>query len=283
MNQEYDAAARIPWRNSAKKPQDKPVLNAESFQRLLAAAYMLQVHNNREPSGSPVGTGHTSPFAVGAIVQKRTPPLRNPQLLAAQAHVAPFRALNGSVKSIGRPDHPRMLASPETAPVAPEIFLANESAKERLHPGRLAPPVEPTRPHRMNILLKKPMSWRTVEALAIAIVFCMMMGVSIHRHSDLSGGTSLPSGMLEQRNAPQLARASAFASPEQPVVTRYSRQSISQTEADIAAEKIVIRYQRNAFSHDPYMLAADTVVRYGDDVTMWSRNPKRAGLDRLRH
>jgi hypothetical protein len=127
------------------------------------------------------------------------------------------------------------------------------------------------------------MSWRTVEALAIAIVFCMMMGVSIHRHSDLSGGTSLPSGMLEQRNAPQLARASAFASPEQPVVTRYSRQSVSQTEADIAAEKIVIRYQRNAFSHDPYMLAADTVVRYGDDVTMWSRNPKRAGLDRLRH
>jgi hypothetical protein len=29
------------------------------------------------------------------------------------------------------------------------------------------------------------------------------------------------------------------------------------------------------------MLAAVTVVRYGDDVKMWSRIPKKAGLDRL--
>jgi hypothetical protein len=164
------------------------------------------------------------------------------------------------------------------------------------------------------------MSWRTVEVLAIAIVFCMMMGVSIHRLSALPGRTSLPSRMLEQRNASQSGRPTAkvLASFQQPVATGNSRQSPDGGEADIVAEDIVIRYQKRAvnlpgqvakkptsspvqaqllppknttskpgvrltFGRAADMLAADALVQYGADVKMWSRDPKRPGLDRLEH
>ena len=238
--------------------KDKPVLNAESFQRLLSAAYMLQVHNNRQRSVQPMGADRTSLVAAGAIVQKRTPSIR------------------------------------------------------------LAPPVEPTVPHLTTILLRRPVFWRTVETLTIAIVFCMMMGLSIHRLSALPGRASLSSEMSEQRNASQAARSTAkvLGSAQQQVITPNSRQASVGSEGDSVAEDIIIRYQKGAanlpgqaakkatsglvqgqslppknttlkpgvrftFGRDTDMLAAVTVVRYGDDVKMWSRIPKKAGLDRL--
>jgi hypothetical protein len=300
----------------------KPVLDQEGFQRLLAAAYLLQVHNVRRPSVQSIGAGHTTPFAAGAVVQKRTASavIREAQLQADQPDAVPFRSPNNSDKFSGRTDHLRVPATPEMAPVVTDRIMANEIAKEHLRPGRLVSPVEPTVPHRMNVLFRRPMSWRTVEALAIAIVFCMMMGVSIHRLSALPGDRSLPSGMLEQRNASQSVRPTAkvLALSRQPVVTRNSRRPPDGSEADIVAEDFVIRYQERAadlpgqaakqttsspvqaqllppknttsklgvrltFGRDADMLAADTVVQYGADATMWLRNPKRAGLDRLGH
>src|ERR1700687_202615 len=59
-----------------EKAQSKPVLNAESFQRLLSAACILQVHNDRERLVQPVGSGRTSSFAPAAIVQKQSPSVR---------------------------------------------------------------------------------------------------------------------------------------------------------------------------------------------------------------
>ena len=253
----------------AKTAQDKPVLNAESFQRLLAAAYMLQLHNDRRPSVQPIGAVHTSAFAAGAIVQQRTPSvIRGPQLQADQPGAVPFVSPNNSDKFTGRTDQ----------------------------------------------------AWRAVEALAIAIVFCMMTGVSIHRLSARSGHTSLASRMLEQRNAshPSGPMPRLLASSQQPVVTRTSRQSPNGAEADTVAQDVVIRYQKHAvnlrgqaakkltsspvqaqlllprnttskpggrltFGPDADMLAADTVVQYGADATMWLGKPKRAGLDRLGH
>jgi len=203
------------------------------------------------------------------------------------------------------------------APVTTEIFIANEVAREQLDPGRLAPSVEPTVPYRMQSLVKRPMFWRTAEALAIAIVFCMMIGVSIHRLPP-SGRASLPSESLEQRNASRPARptANVLGLSQQPVVSRNAHQSPDGGEADIVAEDAVISHQERAgelpsqaakkpvsrnvqvqilppknttlkpgvrftFGRDTDMLAAVTVVRYGDDVKMWSRIPKKAGLDRL--
>ena len=162
------------------------------------------------------------------------------------------------------------------------------------------------------------MFWRTVETLAIGTIFCMMMGLSIHRLSAFPGRTALSSEMPVQRNASPAARSTAkvLASPEQPVMARNPRQSPVGGEDDSVAEDIVIRYQKSdadplgqaakkttrslvqgqpfppknttpksdvrlKFGRDADLLAADTVVQYGADVTMWSGNAKRAELDRL--
>ncbi len=133
------------------------------------------------------------------------------------------------------------------------------------------------------------MSWRTVEPLAIAIVFCMMTGLSIYRSSAVPGQTSLASEMLNEQNE-RLRSTEKVAASSQPVVSRYSRQSASGGEADIVAEDIVIHHQKRAVNV-PHQLgvplfvsqgaAADTVVQYGSDVKMWSKKPERALLNRL--
>lgn len=248
----------------ARKAHDKPVLSAEGFQRLLSAAYVLQVDKDRRSSVGPIGAGPTSSFAAGAIIQKRTPSvmIREPQLQAGQPVAVP----------------------------------GNEITKQHPYPAGLVRHVGPTVPLRVKVLLRRPMSWRTIEPLAIAIVFCMMMGLSIHRLSAVPGRTSRASKMLKKQNDFQPARlAEKVLASSQPVMARNSRQSPSGGDADIVAEDIVIRHQNRAvdllgrpgfrltFGRDAGMPAADTVVQYGADVKMWSGNPKRAGLDRPGH
>jgi hypothetical protein len=246
VNQETDTA------------QHKPVLNQEGFQRLLAAAYLLQVHNDGRPSirSAQHAANHASSFAAGTIVQERTPSLmiQERQLQAAQC----------------------------------EAVLCEEVA--RLQPHRLAPSVGPAFPYRMNVLLRRSMSWRTTEPVAIAIVFFMMMGLSIHRLSAVSGRTSLASGTEEQNERARPTEKVLASSPS--VVARNSRQSPGEGEADIVAQDIVIRHQKllvNLPSKPGVRLvfgpgaAADTVVQYGSDVKMWSRTPERATLNRLEH
>jgi hypothetical protein len=235
-----------------------PVLNQEGFQRLLAAAYLLQAHNDRQPSIRPVhhlGTSPESSFSAGRIVKKRT--------LSVMIRERKLQA--------GQPNAP-----------------GNEWATEPSYPARLVPFVGPTVPHRM---LSGPMSWRTVEALAIAIVFCMMMGLSIHRLSAVPRRTSLASEMLDEQNARATPTEKVIASP-QPIVGRNSRQPQSEGEADIVAEDIVIRHQKRLVNRPgksgvPLIFgqdaAADRVVQYGSDVKMWSRKPERATLNRLEH
>ena len=238
----------------ARKAQDKPVLSAEGFQRLLAAAYILQTTAGRRLS--PIGASGTNSFAGGAIVQRRTPcvMVRGPQL-----------------------------------------------------------------PPQPNIWLRRSASWRMVEALAIAAIFCIMMGASINRLSTLPGPTSLTPGKPEQENASKPARPqeSVLALAQQ-VVARKPLPRPDGDEGDIVAEDVVIRHQklavnflaqaatkttssrvqrqlltpksttsvrgiRSTFGRGADMAAADTVVEYGADVKMWLGSPKRAGLDRPAH
>jgi hypothetical protein len=137
------------------------------------------------------------------------------------------------------------------------------------------------------------MSWRAVEALAIAIVFFMIMGLSIHGLSAVPGRTSMTSGTLDGQNDLQLARPTEEAlASSQPVVTRNPRQSPGGREADIVAEDIVIRHQKRAvelpgnsslgltFGRDADIFVADTVVQYGYDVKVWSKKPERAPFNR---
>jgi orotidine-5'-phosphate decarboxylase len=165
----------------------------------------------------------------------------------------------------------------------------------------------------MNIFVNRPMFWRTFEALAIAMVFCAIAGVSIHRVSPLPGRTTYRAKMSEQRNASQRVTPAAkvLALAEQPAVTLESRRS---TEADVVAEDIVIRYHEGAmnlhgpaikptggtvqaqllspenttlkpgvrftFGTDVDMLAADTVVSYGADSSASRvQDQKKAALN----
>jgi len=149
----------------------------------------------------------------------------------------------------------------------------------------------PIVPHAMNIFASRAMFLRTVEALAIATIFLALVGLSIRRpFLALPGRTSLLSEMSEQRNSSAGPTAKLLVSSQQAVVTRNPRQPPEGGEADIVAEDIVMRYQKRAVNlpgqaaKKPAMLAAETVVQYGPDVSVWAGDrTKRNGLDRLRH
>jgi hypothetical protein len=141
------------------------------------------------------------------------------------------------------------------------------------------------------------MFFRAVEALAIATIFFAVIGVSI-RHPLLANpdGTSMLAEMPEQQSSslpripPTIPIAKILASGQQVAVTPSSRQLPHGAEgADTIAEDAVVHYLKQALNlpgqaaEKPAMLAAETVVQYGPDVTVWSGNlTKRDGLNRLR-
>lgn len=287
----------------ANKVQDRPVLNLESFERLLMAAYLLQGHNDGRPSVHPIGAGSPSSFAAGAIVQKRTPSMiireSLPQVCPPVALSFEFSSNPDKFNSSDRPR--RVTTSPEMTSVAPKIPIAHGVVQEHLFPASLATVVEARIRHRMNILLRVPISWKMIETLSIAIVFCMMTGMSIHR---LSAFPSRDSLSWRQQNSSQSANTSAKAlGSSQPVAMKNSDLSSARSGADIVAEDFVIHYQKRAGSYPgraatksagsmplplfspgakmsrlsdrlslgrvSEMLPADSVVRYGADVTTW--------------
>jgi hypothetical protein len=218
----------------------KPSLDAESFQRLLAAAFILQ-SRAEWIARKPVRTVDAKRFAARAIAQKPTRPIR-PSLARPGAW--------GEVDAVSR--------------------------------------------------LSGPMLWKTVEALAIASVFCLMMGISIHHLLADPRGSS-PAEMLQTSDAgrltsttPQVLLKSVLAS-QQPEATRKSRQSQDDGEGELNTydEDLVIHYRPRTTNlpvsigkgitggsalaqSDPRQnteeaaLVTEKVVEYGDDVTMWS-------------
>ena len=168
--------------NNLTKSTEKPVLDPESFQRLLAAAFILQGQNDPCPA-NPISGGHMRTFAIQRIVQKRTPSLREPSL------------------------HRSMLK--------PLVQLAN------------------------------PRLWRTVETLAVASVFCMMIGVSLRRVSPLPGNSSRPvtAEVPTARSSTPLA-AKVLGLSQERVATLDSRRSTDNGEAGVVAKDIIIRYHR---------------------------------------
>jgi hypothetical protein len=219
--------------NNLTKSNEKPVLDPENFQRLLAAAFILQGQN--PCPANPISGGHTRTFAIQRIVQKRTPSLREPSL------------------------HRSMLK--------PLVQTAN------------------------------PRMWRTVEALAVATVFCMMIGASLRRVSPLRANPSRPvmAGIQTARSStPKVAKVLGLS--QEHIGTLNSRRSTHNGEAGVVAKDIIIRYHRPSadlpdrqgaknlkssssptlrlrsenshpgvrysFGMDNAMLAADTVIRY---------------------
>src|ERR1700675_3677164 len=179
---------------------------------------MLQVHNDRQTSIRPVQHVDTRPascLAAEIVVQKQ-----NPAVMIRER---------------------KLQAGP------PDPTPGNEMARQHPYPARPVLFVRPSTAHRMNVWLRRPMSWRTVEALAIAIVFFMIVGFSIHDLSAVPGRTSVASGTPAGQNDLQLARPTEEAlASGQPVLTRNPRQLPSGSEADIVAEDIVIRHRKRA-------------------------------------
>jgi len=222
--------------NNLTKSNEKPVLDPESFQHLLAAAFILQGQNDHCPANSIRGD-HTRTFAIQRIVQKRTPSLRKPSLQQSM------------LKPLAQFANPRM--------------------------------------------------WRTVEALAVATVFCMMIGVSLPRVSALRANPPRPvmAGIQTARSStPKVAKV--LGRSQQCIGTLNSRRSTHNGEAKVVAKDIIIRYHRPSaelpnsqgaknlkssslptlrlrsentasqpgvrysFGMDNAMLAADTMIRY---------------------
>jgi hypothetical protein len=120
--------------NTEATAHDKPVLDAESFQRLLAAAFILQTHEEAH---------HTS------------------------------LASNPSISTIAALSHKQ---GPFPQPRTPSL------RRSSLRRDRLMP-----------VEFTGLMHWKTLEALAIGMVFCLMFGMSIHRVSASPGDPSLQS------------------------------------------------------------------------------------------
>jgi hypothetical protein len=243
-----------------KKVQEKPVLSAESFHRLLAAAYLLQVEKDR-PVLQLMEAGHTNPFRAGAIVQKRTLSLLvgQPGLLASRSAL-PLTSPSDSDTSAGR------------------IYPPHVSAA--------------TLPHATKIFASRAMFFRAVEALAIATIFFAVIGVSIRRPLLANpDGSSMLAEMPEQQSSslPPMPISKLLATGQGATVTASSRQLPHVAEPDTVAEDAVVHYLKQALdlpglaAKKPAMLASERVVRYGPDVTVWSGNlTQRDGIDRLR-
>ena len=229
----------------------KPTLDAESFQRLLAAAFIMQSRGDWI-SRKPIRAADTKPCAARAIVQKRTS---------------------------SRP--------PSSA-----------------RPGALG---EISTISKLSGL----MLWKRVEALAIALVFCLMMGISIHRLLAFPGHTSSPSATLEPRDTSPLTRSTptVLTSSHQRAATQKPRQWRSDSEDNAFDDDLVTHYQASAITLSGHAekgtdtrpaqsqrlspkdatleagvriatsqvreILAETVVQYGDDVTMWSSGPSK--------
>jgi len=123
------------------------------------------------------------------------------------------------------------------------------------------------------------MLWNTAEAFAIAAVFCLMMGMSIH-HLLAYPGRVASSKVLQPGEATQLA--SAIPSPQSEATQKspQSRNGADEPGADIDDGDLVIHYRPRTVNRSGSMpngtITQDArrvtarVVRYGDDVTMWS-------------
>lgn len=252
---------------------NRPVLNSEGFHRLLAAAYLLQVQNDRQrsvESAQPVVADRPISFRAGAITQNRT------QSLAKTRDLQP-----GAVQ--------------------PDDVHDKRIAREDPYPARLV---------RFGTVRRA--IWRTIEALTIAIAFGLMMGSSIHRLSALPDRTLPASGMLPQQNASALARPTkkVLAWSQRSVSRQLPGKGGADV---VAADILVFHQERalnlpgqaakepTSIPPDAQLLfpknatpkrgtrltvgreadmPAGSALQYGSDVKMWKRKPAGAAANR---
>ena len=128
------------------------------------------------------------------------------------------------------------------------------------------------------------MFWKQVEALAIAVVFCLMMGMSIHRLLASSGRASQVSRILETGDAgpPPTSAPKVSTSSQQNAAAQESigDDPAIHYRAPTTATRTTSKPGARIGISGQERLAANKVVQYGDDVTMWSSGELSPGQSR---
>lgn len=241
-----------------EKVYSQPALNAESFQRLLAAAYILQSHSDRT-AAFPIAVSEKKPFAVGAILQKRTPAFR-PSLIIQPS------STRGSVirRSVIKKSAAMRWASTMPGLTGPMLWKSAEAL---------------------------------AIATVFCVMMAMSIHHLLAYPGRASSSTVLPTREAGQLagTTPQLLLSSVLAS--QPDSTRKSRQShddLDEAAADIDDGDLVIHYRpllvnprsvnlpgpiAKGISMQAARRVTARVIQYGDDVTMWSSASSEPSLD----
>jgi hypothetical protein len=229
-----------------KRVYPRPVLDADSFQRLLAAAFVLQSHSKQ--SSQAIAALPQPSFGAGAIVQKRTSSRRLP----VYRRLFPFRtrARASGTSSVSRVTCWRCL---ETFAIGGVFCMMLATSIHRL----AALPAG-----------SASLSSRFAEDRDIDEPSGQSPSVSESSHRLLSvrvSGERLvgPEAVVQNSTAAELAAKGAFGNQMQLQMLPARRAS---------APLVRLAVNRNAG-------VPDKVIRYGDDVTMWKENPKAAARD----
>ena len=262
----------------ASESSSKPVLNVKTFQRLLAAAYLLQVHSDRthhdQAQLEPTVAERTGAFAAGAIVQSRTQ--RRPPHLSEVKQSTPVITNISPTTQIAEEQPAACLVVADRISV--DLVSVDPAVPGRSEVTRPSPRYTGRRIRSARHMApqSKATVWRAVDALAISAVFLAIVGVSIHGLWASRGPLPRPSEMLSSQAARPAAEV--LASSQQPAA-QASRQSLEPIEANVVAEDTVTRYparfvgsaaQSAKKPRNMGTLPADMVVHYGSDVKMWS-------------
>ena len=234
----------------ARKAQDKPVLSAEGFQRLLAAAYILQTNAARRLS--PIEASGTT-FADGAIVQRRTH-----SVMVQEPQLSP----SPNIWSASR----RMV---ETLAIAAIFCMVVSASIHRLPalPGRTS--LTPGKPEQENA----PETARPQESFLAMAQQPVVARKPLPRPDGDEGDIVAEDIVIRHQKPVNFLAQAPRKTTSSPVQRQFLTPKSTTSERGI----------RSTFGRGADMAAADTVVEYGADVKMWLGSPKKAGLDHPAH
>jgi hypothetical protein len=254
-----------------EKAQGKPALNAESFQCLLFAAYLLQADNHYHRSVQPIGPDRTSRAAAGAIVQKRTPSVR--LVLPAEPTVPHMAPVLAPVLSRGQ----MFWRTVETLTIATIFCIMIFCMMMGLSIHRLS-----ALSGRAALSSEMPEQRSASQAAEpTAKVLTSPQGPVITRNSSLSSVGGDGNSVTEYEDEDLVIRYQKSNADLPGQAAKRATSGLAQGQLLPAKNTTAKPDVGLRFGRDADMLAADTVVQYGADVTMWSGNTKRAGLDRV--
>jgi hypothetical protein len=273
-------------------PLGKPVLDQETFQQLLAAAYTLQEQNDRllvKKAKSDLLQAF-SDRAVVEEVRLIPPPSPRPEAFSetelplkavvpmTQSDVEPLASLHDSLPHPETDNRVPVLATGEleTARSKPERLILPAQHRARSASGSHHQRV------RRRISQSNELFWRAARVAAMAAVLALLLGGSIDRFSPLPAGLALPPEVLQQqvpfrrekRIETVLAESGGVDSktavieptatntgPSDPTVVADQAPETSATPASVAKTSVHPK-RHSTYASEADIVAPNTVIRY---------------------